>query len=400
MIQRLALKRADRTARTARCTNCQTVFTEWHTSTTQSILSTRISLGFGVLIDWATSMWKSNFIGMYVKLIYPDHFQHEQNHIIYGYHHPPKKVVKQSFNLLLAIQQVTTNSTWFAVSCIPKIRSMQLTANIRRLGFDILIDWATAMRNVHFISTYAGWVHRSRSTRLLSTRLLNIQCVTANSTWFATRGHSRAQAQERHIQVKNSPASIIAAVACRYAVRHSFERQINGHAPQPGLTLPLDPEIALLIDELSSMGARVRQVVPPKNRHRHKMPHVNATRLVLTELKRVLTIRGASSSMTSSNNLQSSYNLARNNKWILDSEVDDTLEIPRVQSARLKNYQVTPGRRHRTKYSTGSGKHGKKYSTKRRKRLQLRLRALHTLRDTVQDSSSRTQDTLLRTRDM
>ena len=294
MIQILALKGADRTVRTARYTNCRTVFVEWRVSTTQSISSTRRSLGFGVLIDWATSMRKRNFINTYVNLNHTAKFHREYNHVTSGYlTMMGKKGGQQSFGLLLAIQQVTTNSTWFAVSCIPKIRAIQSTANIR------------------------------------------------------------------HIQVKNSPASIIAAVACGYAVRHSFERQINGHAPQPGLTLPLHPEIASLVDELSSIGVPVRQVVPSKNGHPHKTTQchdiVNTTRLVLTELKRVLTIRGAPSSMTSSNNLQSLYNSARDNKWLLDSEVDDTLEIPRIQSARLKNYQVTPNGRHRAKYSTGSG---------------------------------------------
>ena len=221
MTQRLALQKAYRTARIARFTSCRTVFTEWHTSATQSSLSTHRRLGFGILIDWANSMRKPNFIGMCHKLIYPDHFQSEQSHIIYGYHHPPKKVIQQSFNLILAIQQVTNNSTWFAASCIRKIRSMQ-----------------------------------------------------------AKRGHSK----RRHIQIQNSPASIIAAVARGCAVRHSFERQINGRTPQPGLTIPLDPEIASLIDELSSIGVLVQQVVvPPRNRRsQSKVTHVNATRLVLT----------------------------------------------------------------------------------------------------------------------
>ena len=144
----------------------------------------------------------------------------------------------------------------------------------------------------------------------------------------------------------------------------------------------------------------VQHVAPAKSQQsQHKVTRINTTRLVLTELKRVLHIRGAPSSMTSSNNLQSLYNLARYNNWILDSEADDTLEIPRVQGARFKNYRVAPRNRHLTRYSTGNGEQGRKFVTKRRKRLQLRLRVQRALCDTIQDSSTQTQDALLRTRD-
>ena len=329
LTQRLALRKADKTARIARLASCRTSFTEWHTSAIQSILRTRRQLGFGILTDWATTMWKGSFINMYANLVHPDR-SHDGNGPVVHYTKMNKQIVQKAFNMILTIQQVTSNTTW----------------------------------------------------------------------WSDRRSQPRAQALGEHIQIINSPVSIIDAAARGYAVRHSFERQIGGRTPQPGFTLPLDPEITSLINELGSMGVVVQHVAPAESKQsQHKVPHIDTTRLVLTELKRVLHIRGAPSSMTSSNNLQSLYNLARDNNWILDSEADDTLEIPRVQGARFKNYRVAPRNRHLTRYSTGNGEQGRKFVTKRRKRLQLRLRVQRALCDTIQDSSTQTQDALLRTRD-
>ena len=113
LTQRLALGKADKIARIARLASCRTLFTEWHTSAIQSILHTRRRLGFGILTDWATTMWKGSFINMYANLVHPDKY-HDGNGSFGQYTKMNKQIVQKAFNMILTIQQVTSNTTWWS----------------------------------------------------------------------------------------------------------------------------------------------------------------------------------------------------------------------------------------------------------------------------------------------